>query len=180
MTGADTPQTPPAPRRKGRQFRHAADTLRKRFGAAAARRGFAEPEVLTRWDEVIGTHLASFCQPVKISYGRSQGFGATLYVEALGGRAPEIEHQAPQILERINQFYGYRAVSRLKITQAAELAGFAEGQAAFIGAKPPAAPSPEHRAQAETMAEDVTDPGLRQALADLGAWVLTRAPDRPR
>lgn len=179
MTGADTSQNPPAPRRMGRPFRHVAKTLRKRLGAAAAKRGFAEPEVLTRWDEVIGPHLARFCRPVKVSYGRSQGLGATLYVEALGGRAPEIEHQAPQILERINQFYGYRAVSRLRIAQAADPAGFAEGQAAFAGPQA-AAPSPEQRARAEALTEGVADPGLKAALAELGAWVLTRAPDRSR
>ena len=173
--------------RRGRAFHRAGSALRRRLSEAAARRGFAEPDILIRWAEIAGPHLAEACQPVKISYGRSApGLGASLLVRASGARATEIEHRAPQIIERINAFYGYRAVSRLRLTQASGARGRAEGfaeQAAAFAGKPaqenrPRAPDPAAEARAAGLVSQVRSPRLRAALARLGAAVLAGA-DHP-
>jgi len=165
-------------------FRHAGQLLRRTLAEAAARRGFAEPEVLLRWPEIVGAHLAGLCRPVRISYGAERGMGATLVVSAPGARAPEVEHMAPAILERINQHYGYRAVARLKIDQAAHVPArdTADGKARSATleerpARPLREPDTRRRTEAETMTRGVDDESLRASLAALGAWVLTEAPD---
>ena len=136
--------------------------------SAGAKRGFAELKLLTEWRAVVGERLAEICRPVKVSYGgRGPGLGATLVLTAEGARAPEVEMQKPSIIEQVNAFYGYRAVSRVAIDQsrapmvAAARRGFADPAAVFAP-KPPA-PTP-----------GIGDPRLALALARLGANVVAK------
>ena len=142
----------------------------------AGRHGFAQADVLLRWAEIAGEALAPTCRPVRVSYRGDRRFGATLVVQADGARAPEVEHLAPSIIERINQFYGYRAVSRLRITQSGQRGGFAEASARSAGASaaPPATPTDAETARAAQLTEGIEDADLRAALTRLGAHVLAR------
>ncbi|MBY8977212.1 DUF721 domain-containing protein [Rhodobacteraceae bacterium NNCM2] len=165
-------------RDRGRPFHRPSQTIRHRLKSIAASKGFAEPDVLIRWPEAVGPELSGICQPVKVSYGGS--FGATLIVFADGARAIEVEHRAPQIVDRINSFYGYRAIARLKITQATgrrvAARGFAEARTTFDG--PPAEqrlPSAENADKAAALASGIQNADLRAALTKMGAWVLSRS-----
>ncbi len=181
-------------RRRGGGFRRAGDQTRPVLDQVAGRHGFAQADVLLRWAEIVGEALAPTCRPVRVSYrgergrnsGPGHGLGATLVVRTDGARAPEVDHLAPRIIERVNQFYGYRAVSRIRITQTGVApaprpvagAGFAEGQAAFAAA---VESTEEDTARAAALTQGVEDAGLRAALTRLGANVLarrrTRAPE---
>jgi hypothetical protein len=174
--GGKTGSTKRPDRARGRGFRSPAETARRRLGEAAAGHGFAEPEVLMRWPEVVGERLSGLCQPVKVSYPRTQGLGATLVVRAEGARAPEVEHLGPRIIERVNQFYGYRAIGKLKVTQTTGVAGFGEEPARFAGrpAAAPAEPDADAKARAADLAQDIRNPELRAALTRMGAHVLAR------
>ncbi|MBK0401014.1 DUF721 domain-containing protein [Limibaculum sp. M0105] len=168
----------------------------------AEKQGFAESAVLLRWPEIVGAALSALCHPVKVSYGRGAELGATLLVRAEGPAALEVEHRAPQILERINAHYGYRAIARIRITQGTGLAGeaqpgFAEGATPFDAdapspgrarpapnpwrgeAREPAPVTSDARARAEQLARTVQNPALRDALSRMGAFVLSR-PARPK
>lgn len=166
--------------RRARGFVSPAVTARKRLREAAAGHGFAEPEVLLRWSEIVGDRLAAVCAPVKVSYSRAQDLGATLVVRAEGPRAIEVEHLSPRILERVNQFYGYRAVHRLKVTQATGSPGFAEpsaepfaGPVAGLDAAP-REPAPAAEARAAELTRGIANPELRAALTRMGAHILSR------
>ena len=166
--------------RRGRAFHRPTGTIRKRLTKAASEKGFAEPDVLLRWAEAVGPHLSDLCEPVKVTYGGS--IGATLLVRVTSGRAPEVMHQEPQIIERINRFYGYKAISRLRLTQATGQRGFAEHGPAFQGpaAKPALRePAPEALRKAERLTKDLKNPDLRAALTRMGGWVLSNTPDTP-
>jgi hypothetical protein len=176
-TGGKTGSAKRPPNRGKRGFRSAAETARQRVGEAAAGHGFAEPEVLIRWPEVVGEQLSALCVPVKVSYPKAQGLGATLVVRTEGARAPEVEHLGPRIIERVNQFYGYRAIARLKITQTTGAAGFAEAPARFAG-RPnaaPAEPGAAETARAAELTRGVRNEALRAALTRMGAHVLAHA-----
>ena len=124
-----------------------------------------------------GSALAPTCRPVRVSYGR-RGLGATLVLRTDGARAPEVEHLAPRIIERVNQFYGYRAVARIRITQSGAAPGFAEKQAGFA-AGPPPGPTDADTERAAALTGGIEDAGLRAALTRLGANVLARGRLRP-
>lgn len=78
--------------------------------------GFARDDVIVHWKEIVGRDLARFSFPKKIMRSGSDQ-GAVLEVRVAGAAAPEFEHMAPQVIERINTYYGYHAIGRLKIEQ---------------------------------------------------------------
>ena len=139
-------------------------------------RGFAETRLLTHWAEIAGSEIAAICRPVKVGFPRD-GFGAVLTVLTTGAQAPMLEMRAPRIVEKVNACYGYRAVSRIAISQTAP-AGFAEGQAAFDAGPKPAAQSSQIdaivRAEARTVTAEVGDPALRDSLERLAANIISR------
>jgi len=100
----------PGPRLIGPKVRLAA-------GPLFQKRGLAEGDVALRWSEIVGETLAQFSSPMRLSGGQRSGQGGSqnenggvLTVRVAGAAAPEI-------IERVNVFYGYRAVDRLKIEQ---------------------------------------------------------------
>ena len=90
--------------------------------AAFAKRGFTQSHVLAHWPEIAGAQLAEFSSPEKLVFPRASGErarrdGATLVVRVDGPVAVEIRHLEPQIIERINGYYGHSAVARQKLPQ---------------------------------------------------------------
>lgn len=180
--GDDKARGTSAKGRRAKGFRHVGGSSRVPLDGAARKMGFAETDVLIHWPEIVGSSLAGLCHPVGVSYGKARAFGATLIVRVDGARAPEAEMMGPQIVERVNAHYGYRAVSRMKITQATGRkgsgAGFAEPAAVFAHA--PAEPDPRTVKEANALCGDVRDPGLRDALSRMGAYVMSRKADQTR
>ena len=86
------------------------------------------------------------------------------------GAPPELK----AIREKVNACYGYNAIARIKLTQTAT-AGFGEVPAPFDHAAhaAPADPAPAARDAARTATQDIADPALREALAALGARVMS-------
>ncbi|MBA4210989.1 MAG: DUF721 domain-containing protein [Parvibaculum sp.] len=140
--------------------------------SAFAKRGFSEAHILARWAEIVGTGLAEYSSPEKLVFPRASGEdtrmrqGAVLTVRVDGPVAVEIRHLEPQILERINSYYGYAAVARLKLVQ---------------GPLPPKprpryrrirALAPQERQALAQELEKIEEPALKQALEKLGENVL--------
>lgn len=163
------------PRHKGTTygFSRASGLMQPRIRKASEARGFAVTRLLTHWAEIVGDATAGIATPVNVSYGRG-GMGATLSVLTTGAQAPMLEMQKEQIRDKVNACYGYRAISRVRITQTAPT-GFAEGRVAFGGPKKASAgPTPEIKAEAAIMSDDVSSPELKAALAALGANILSK------
>lgn len=160
--------------RRDRGFEPAAGLLRAQIRVASEARGFALTRLLTHWADVAGDDLAQITRPVKMSYGRAEGMGATLVLLVQAAHAPMVQMALPQLKERVNGTYGYNAISRITLTQTAA-SGFAEGQAEFL-AKPKAARvvAPEILAQAAAQAAPIADADLRNALERLAQNVLSR------
>jgi len=98
---------PPPP--AGRPLAPLIKSLDERFG-----RG---PDVLrARWREIVGEALALRTEPVKLSKPRNGG-GGVLELKVDGPAAALIQHQAPDILARVNLFLGAGAVARLRVVQ---------------------------------------------------------------
>ena len=155
-------------------FSQTSRLLQGRIRMASEARGFAVTRLLTHWDEIVGQAVAQVARPVNVSYGR-EGMGATLTVLTTGAQAPMLEMQKEQIREKVNACYGYRAISRVRITQTAPT-GFADGQAVF-GKAPPkeiSAPDPKIADAAAAATCTVENADLRLALEALATNVLRK------
>ncbi len=174
QTGKKATETP-RPHRRKRGFERTSSLLTARIREVGEARGFAVTRLLTHWEEIAGADTARIARPIKVSYGREGGFGATLVLLTTGANAPMLEMQKDRIRDRVNGIYGYAAISRIRITQTAPT-GFAEGQALFSRPpKPePKAPDPALVAKAAETAAGVGDPDLRAALEKLAQNVFSR------
>ena len=174
MAQARNPSSGPFRRLRG--FERTSSLLGERIRKASERRGFAETRLLTHWTEIVGAEIAAVTRPLSVGFAKG-GFGATLTVLCPGAQAPLLQMQEPRLREKINAVYGYAAITRIRFTQTAPT-GFAEGHAVFApapNAAAPAAPDPALCRQADAIAGEVADDGLRRALAALGAQVLARS-----
>jgi hypothetical protein len=156
-------QTSPAQQiRRGGGLRRIPDLLTRVLEPAARRRGLAEAKLLAEWPTVVGPGLAARCHPIRLSRSTDRQ-GGILLLHVAGAAALELQHSEPQVLERINGFFGYDAVSRLRLIQAP----------LPRSSHRPVAPLRRSLSDAEEseiarLVSDVRDPGLRAALQGLG------------
>jgi hypothetical protein len=137
-----------------------------------AKQGFGQSSLILHWDDIVGKRLAECCEPIKLQWPprpRERAPDApvepaTLVLRVIGAMAIEVQHMAPQILERVNAHLGWRAVGRLAIRQ-----GPLERAAGPVLVAPP---DPEAVAEARRATEGVEDEGLRKALILLGARAM--------
>jgi hypothetical protein len=86
------------------------------LGAAAlARKGFRDPTLVLRWEEIVGPAVARIARPLKFSEGQP---GGTLTLRAEPGASVFLQHETRQICERINAWLGRPAVTKLRFVQA--------------------------------------------------------------
>jgi hypothetical protein len=102
------------------------ESLNKHFAALTRsvfeRHGFAGSQLAGQWPEIAGKDVAAIAKPGQIKWPRSaQGSGrnqgGTLVLLAQAGRALEVHYQTPAIIERLNRFFGYTAISAIKVIQ---------------------------------------------------------------
>lgn len=120
----DKPKPSPAtPRRyerpRGGQAR-AISELMPQVGRAAFRRfGFVQSSVVSRWPEIVGPAHARICSPESIRFPRGEKSEGILQLVVVPAHAPFIQQVTGEIMERVNRFFGYRAVARVKLRQGA-------------------------------------------------------------
>ena len=148
--------------RRGGGLRRLPDLLTRVLDPAARRRGLAEVKLLTAWPTIVGPGLAARCHPIRLNQ-RTDRPGGILLLHVAGAAALELQHSELQILERINGFFGYDAVSRLRLIQAPLPRECARRM-------PPVSRSVSDAEEIEIAGavREVRDPGLRAALQSFG------------
>ena len=134
--------------------------------------GFSTASLAIDWAAIAGAELAAYTAPERLKWPRSversedgaapaeKGrSGATLVLRVDGARALDVQYKARQIIERINAYFGYAAIAELRIVQAPVSSGQQPPRMAVRAAAEPLTHEVAH----------VADPGLRSALARLGA-----------
>jgi hypothetical protein len=137
------------------------------FSDAYARQGFASRELVTRWTEIAGPEVAAHSEPMKIQWPRpvdgQPQEPATLVLRVAGPVALEIQHASDVILQRVNRFFGWHAVSRLALRQAP-----LSRKTSRKAARPP---DEADVARLAGTLSSIEDDDLRIALARLGASI---------
>ncbi|GGF16602.1 hypothetical protein GCM10011611_22970 [Aliidongia dinghuensis] len=147
-----------------------AGSVSKIAAPVLGRRGLAEAEMILGWAAVVGEDLARDTLPIKLSFGKGERVDGTLHLKVVSAAAPEVRHREPQIIERINGFFGYRAVAHLKLTQ---------GPLPGAPVAPPKSPRPLTPAESQTLhrsLDGIADPDLKAALERWGRAVLGDQP----
>lgn len=153
--------------------------------------GFSTATLITDWPRIAGAELASYTLPDRLKWPRGAANadhggeddeggrpGATLILRVDPARALDVEYRARQIMDRINAYFGYRAVETLRLVQAPVsngVAGRASSSAPAPSSEQPVKAPPQ---QTGSSALAVDDP-LAAALARMERSVLARRAARP-
>jgi len=157
---------PSGPPPAGRSLNKTLKELDERFGKGPG-------ALQARWKEVVGPDIARRTEPVKLTKPRGGG-AAALEIRVAGPAAALIQHQAPEIVARVNLFLGAGAVDKLRIVQG-PLRGLVSTPRALPRKSPPLDAAAE--AQLRNGLASAPDGPLKDALLKLGRGVMR---DRPK
>jgi hypothetical protein len=137
---------------------------------ALAQRAGMNWQLLAAWDAIAGLPHAAWTRPERIRWQRRVSETdavepGVLVLACEGSRALEVQHDAAALISRVNAFFGFEAVNKLRIVQ--------KPVAPTPASRPPA-PTEADRQAANRLVAAVSDPQLKERLARLGAGVLAR------
>ncbi|MGB8275315.1 MAG: DciA family protein [Alphaproteobacteria bacterium] len=163
----------PAQWERGKRVRRLAAVVSKLTAPWLRDSGVQQANLIARlsahWPDIVGRDLAAASAPERLAFPHGAKSGGILHLRVQGALAPVVQHQEPQVIERINTFFGYGAVARLRLIHA---------PVAAPGAKAPA-PRPltedEERHLGAALG-GVADKDLKAALSRLGRAVLGAPP----
>ncbi len=160
-SGDNPEQTPP--RRRAGLVSFGAD-VRRLIAPVLGKKGFIQADILARWTDILGAELATGVQPASLSFSKSAD-GALLRVNAYSGAyAMEFNARKQQIIEKLNTYFGYRAISDIRVTQG----GFTP-KLPKSAAVPSLPPEKQRQIAAETAG--IENEALRAAATELGALI---------
>jgi len=95
-----------------RSFR---DTLPKNIKRVINKKGHIYSETLNNWKYIVGENLFKVCYPK--SFKNSNRFGvSTLLIMVKRGHEVDLEYSKKNIIDKMNGFFGYSVVEKLKFT----------------------------------------------------------------
>ncbi len=136
------------------------------------KRGLAEARMLTEWSAIAGAGTAERSMPERLVRPRHGGDGGVLHLRVSGAWALEFQHAAPHLIERINTYFGYKAVGSIRMIQA-PLPRLRRR------APEPKPLPPADEAQLAALTGKIDDPELREQLLRLGRAIRRRNPASP-
>jgi hypothetical protein len=132
------------------------------------RHGFVSGALVVDWPAIVGSAVATHTLPLRIKFPPKERGEGTLEIKvASSAFATELQHLEPLIIERINGYFGWNAVARLRLRHGP----LPERNRARAAPPEPDGPTSERLAAA---LEKVEDPALREALARLGKYVAAK------
>ncbi len=89
------------------------DTLPKNVKKIINKKGHVYSETLSNWKYLVGNELFKICYPK--TFKNSNKFGvSTLMVMVKRGHEVDVEYSKKDILDKMNNFFGYSVVEKLK------------------------------------------------------------------
>ncbi len=129
-------------------------------------------QLVMAWEDIVGPNHADYTRPEKLEWPRAYSDDepfqpATLKIACDGARSIYVQHEAGQIVDRVNTFFGFYAVDRVRIVQ----------KPVQSTAKPcRKKPAPLDQRQKQRLADllnSVEDENLRNALQKMGEGVFS-------
>jgi len=102
--------------------RPVADLISTVLEPVMQRRAGMTMQLIMAWEDIVGPAHAGHTRPEKLewpkAYGDDDAFRpATLKMACDGASAIYVQHEVGQIIDRINTFFGFAAVDRIRIVQ---------------------------------------------------------------
>ncbi len=176
MPARKNPHKKPASRNRYGRPRALAATLEGITRPIFSKRGFSNAAIAKEWPTIVGAQLAAQSQPEKLTFPTGKKGDGTLHLRiASGSLALEMQHLEPLLLERINGYFGYKAIIRLTYIQ-----GPVWKPSAPTPPPPPRPLAPGEEEILSRLLGPIEDDALRGALETLGRSLTVRGTVRPK
>lgn len=154
-------------RPRGGPARQVADLVPAAGRSSFRRFGFVQAAIVSRWGEIVGQRYADVSAPESLRFPPGKRAEGVLTLSVVSAFAPTMQHVLPEIVTRVNRFFGYEAVARVVLKQAPMLTP------RTAPAPPPAlGPVPDHLGES---LKTIGDPELRAVLESLARGVAAQA-----
>lgn len=162
-------------KKRGKSFapRSVGEIVGKVLEPVLARRTGMTLDLIKAWPELVGDEFRETTRPEKINWPRRANEDdpfkpAILVVACENSVALFFQHEQSILIERVNVFFGFEAIDRIKIEQKAVLTSKPNKQP--LKAKV----STEDEVRLATILEEIEDPELKETLAKLGRGILSK------
>lgn len=108
---------PAVERARGGEARRVAELIPAIGDVAFRKFGFVQSAIVTRWPEIVGARLARVTTPESLRFPQGKKAEGVLSVTVSAAHAPVVQHVIPDMIARVNGFFGYAAVSRVRLNQ---------------------------------------------------------------
>ena len=98
-------------------FKQIGDTLPKILKTKLKKANFVDISVIKNWKEIVGDDIAKNCWPIKIFFSDGNNSNGKITIKVKRGWSLEIEYKNQEIIEKLNQYFGYKAIKGIKIHQ---------------------------------------------------------------
>jgi len=128
-------------------------------------RGLMEGRIMTHWVQIMGEKFAKLSLPEKITFPRGKKTDGVLHLRVTSSGALLLHYAQDLILEQVNTFFGYKALSKLHMTH--DLSPSVE----TVSSPLPAPLSPEEKEWISAQTKSIADGELKDCLTKLGESV---------
>lgn len=125
-------------------------------------RGFMEGKIITHWSQVVGDQMAQMALPEKITFPKGKRIEGTLHLHVTSSGALLLHYAQDLLLEQINTFFGYKALSKLRMIH-----GFSPSREISLKTTPPSLSQTE-KDWLKEQTSSVIDEDLQACLESLG------------
>jgi hypothetical protein len=156
--------------KKSTYFQPLGGSISKLLDPLLAKRSHVDAALALSWPNIAGEKLAGRTQPLKVTWPRRASQDdpfepGILIVACEGAVALDLQYQTSQLIARINGFFGYAAIARIKIEQRA-IDGFRPRKI-----KTPPQINAAQSSIISNAIKDIENEELREALMRLGTSV---------
>jgi hypothetical protein len=149
------------------------DTLTRVNRAYSSKFGKIEFLILSKWPQIVGSFFADHSEPDKISR-LTDGYNEVdepifknfLHVRVSPAAAVEFQHYKDTIIEKINSFFGYKAISDLRLQQ-----NFIPKKKISVDKTYQAEITEDEKELIKNEIDDIQDKELEKSIVNLGASI---------
>ena len=95
-------------------LRPLANTLPKQIKKIIKKNGFNFSSVVDNWTKIVGKEFSDHCYPINIKVLNNSNM-LCLVLNVIHGKELEIEYEKNEIIDKINSFFGYNCISKVKL-----------------------------------------------------------------
>lgn len=131
------------------------------------KQGFFDIDIVSDWAYIIGPEWSKMTLPQKLKFAPNTRANGVLHVRVAPGASVLLQHIEPEIIDRVNTYFGFQAVAKLKLIH-----GVIPQTEVFK-------PKPKVDAPMPTI-EGIEDDGLTKALQEFGQALAAKTLSRDK